>query len=95
MGARGFARGGRGARELLAALPCLLLLQLRALPLVSGQQQQQQQQKQKQQPAGLGSASFANCVALSPNLQMHYTVEGDMLDMVLEGKLRDPTADSW
>ena len=92
MGARGFARGGRGARELLAALPCLLLLQLRALPLVSGQQQQQ---KQKQQPAGLGSASFANCVALSPNLQMHYTVEGDMLDMVLEGKLRDPTADSW
>jgi hypothetical protein len=78
-----FARGVREARQRLVALaiPCLLLLQVL---LVSGQQ-----------ATGLGSATFANCVSLSPNLQMHYTIEGDMLDMVLEGKLRDPTIDSW
>lgn len=46
-------------------------------------------------PASLGSASFGNCIALSPKLQMHYTIEGDVMDMVLEGKLPDATTDSW
>lgn len=77
-------RGGCEARQRFVSrvIPCLLLLQVL---LVSGQQS----------GGGLGSATFANCVSLSPSLQMHYTVEGDMLDMVLEGKLRDQTTDSW
>lgn len=43
----------------------------------------------------LSASTFDSCVSLSPSLRMHYTIDGDTVDMVLEGKLPDPTADSW
>jgi len=34
-------------------------------------------------------------VQLSNDLQMHYTITGDTMDLVMEGRLPDPTVDSW
>ena len=43
----------------------------------------------------LSSAAFDSCVQLSRDLQMHYTITGDTMDLVMEGRLPDPTVDSW
>lgn len=43
----------------------------------------------------LSGATFDSCVQLSNDLQMHYTITGDTMDLVMEGRLPDPTVDSW
>jgi len=66
---------------LVAGYAAVLLALANAVPTASAQ--------------SLSGATFDSCVQLSNDLQMHYTITGDTMDLVMEGRLPDPTVDSW